>query len=81
MAMADEQKRILITLDKGFSNILLYQPGTHPGIIVLRVWRLSITGATEVLRSFLQTISEQQLTGRVVIIEPARVRFRSQLES
>jgi predicted nuclease of predicted toxin-antitoxin system len=75
--MAHEQNRILITLDKGFSNILLYQPGTHPGIIVLRVWRLTITKATDILRHFIEGISEVRLAGKLAIVEPSRVRFRS----
>lgn len=80
MEMAREQKRVLITLDKGFSNILLYPPGAHPGVIVLRVWRLSIAKATEVLRNFIQTTPEHQLTGKVAIVEPSRARFRSERE-
>ncbi len=32
--MARAQQRVLITLDKGFANILLYPSGTHPGIIL-----------------------------------------------
>ncbi len=79
MEMACEQKRVLITLDKGFSSILLYPPGAHPGVIVLRVWRLSIAKATEVLRNFIQTTPEYQLTGKLVIVEPSRARFRSEL--
>jgi len=76
MEMAREQNRMLITLDKGFSNILLHPPGTHPGMIVLRVWRLTITKATEILRQFIESTSEDQLTGKLAIVEPARVRFR-----
>ena len=32
--MAQEKSRILITMDKDFSNILLYPPGDHHGIII-----------------------------------------------
>lgn len=80
MKMAREQRRVLITLDKGFSNILLYPPGAHPGVIVLRVWRLSIAKGTQILRNFVQTTSEHQLTGKLVIVEPSRARFRSERE-
>ena len=29
------EDRILITLDRGFADVRLYPPGTHPGIFVL----------------------------------------------
>lgn len=34
---AQAQKAILVTADKGFANILRFPPGTHAGIIVVRV--------------------------------------------
>lgn len=75
--MAKETERILITADKDFSNILIYPPSQHSGIIVLRLSRLTIAGATERLVTFLQTIPEQRIRGKLIIVEPDRVRFRS----
>ena len=31
-----EEKRFLITADKGFGDIRFYPPGTHAGVLVLR---------------------------------------------
>jgi predicted nuclease of predicted toxin-antitoxin system len=36
-AAALAEGRLLITLDKGFGDIRAYPPGTHPGILVLRL--------------------------------------------
>ena len=36
-AAARAEGRLLITLDKGFGDIRAYPPGTHPGILVLRL--------------------------------------------
>jgi predicted nuclease of predicted toxin-antitoxin system len=36
LAAATDEDRFLITLDRGFGDIRLYPPGSHPGIAVLR---------------------------------------------
>lgn len=36
-AAVKTDQRFLITLDKGFGDIRAYPPGTHPGILVLRL--------------------------------------------
>lgn len=33
------ERRILVTLDRGFADLRAYPPGTHPGIVVLRLRR------------------------------------------
>jgi len=43
--MAQDTGRVLITYDKDFSNILIYPPSQYPGIIVLRLSRLTIKDA------------------------------------
>ena len=35
--LAQKERRILVTMDKDFSNILLYPPGEHHGIIVVKL--------------------------------------------
>ena len=36
-AYAQATQAILVTADKGFANVLSYPPGTHAGLIVVRV--------------------------------------------
>ena len=74
--LAVEQGRILVTMDLDFGNILLYPPGTHPGIIVLKLFELTVDGATNILRDFIQKTDESQIAKALVIVEPHRVRFR-----
>lgn len=68
----------LITRDEDFTNILDYPPGLYGGIVVVRGPRgagrqlmLNLTSAFlangEVMRA---------LTGRLVIVEPGRIRVR-----
>jgi len=40
--LAKRLSRIIISMDKDFSSILLYPPGEHHGIIVAKLYRLSV---------------------------------------
>jgi len=74
--LAKRKKRILVTMDLDFSNILLYPLHNHYGIIVLRLPDLSITKATEIFEKRLKRVNLDDIKGKVVIIEPNRVRLR-----
>jgi predicted nuclease of predicted toxin-antitoxin system len=41
--------RLLVTLDLDFSDIRRYQPGTHPGILLIRARSRSASAVTDVL--------------------------------
>jgi predicted nuclease of predicted toxin-antitoxin system len=68
---------ILVTTDKGFSNVLSFAPGSHAGIIVVRIpneisttqWNLEIARA-------LHDLEGEDLTGQLVIVEMGRTRLR-----
>ncbi len=43
------EERILVTLDRGFADLRTYPPGSHPGIVVLRLHRQGLTSVTAAL--------------------------------
>ncbi|MCC6808036.1 MAG: DUF5615 family PIN-like protein [Deltaproteobacteria bacterium] len=69
--------RVLITEDLGFSNLLAFPLGQHAGIVVARfpsqvpTWTLN-QAVVEALRS----VTEAEVVGGLVIVEPGRVRLR-----
>ncbi len=72
--LARKEKRILITRDLDFSNILHYPPKQSSGIIVLRVHLIS----KEVMYKILKTALEDQkekLQRTLMIVTPDRLRF------
>ena len=60
-----------------FSDAHRYPPGTHYGLIVIRVPN-AIKGADllDVSVARLQTLAEDDIKGNIVIIEPDRTRIR-----
>jgi predicted nuclease of predicted toxin-antitoxin system len=71
-----EEFRILITLDKGFADIRTYPPDSHPGILLLRPARQSVSEIIKVLRDALDLADEESPDSRLWIVEPGRIRIR-----
>jgi predicted nuclease of predicted toxin-antitoxin system len=74
---AQVQGAILITADKGFANILHFPPGTHAGIVVVRVPNeLPTQKVNQELLRGLADLKGEELSGLLVIIEVGRTRIR-----
>ena len=70
--------RLLVTLDLDFSNILAYSPGTHAGIVILRMKRQDIDNIVAATSKLFLRYAEDDLRGNLVIVDVLtnRVRFR-----
>jgi predicted nuclease of predicted toxin-antitoxin system len=75
--IVSKENRVLVTLDRGFGNYHFYQPGTHPGIIVLRPLRRAPPSVIALLGQLLNVVSEERLSGAVVIASRQRIRIFS----
>lgn len=76
-AYAQSQGAVLVTADKGFSNLLRYPLGTHAGIVVVRVPDELPTQIVnrELLRA-LAAVDPADLHGALMIVELGRIRLR-----
>jgi len=74
--------RALVTLDTDFANAMRYPPGRYAGIVVVRTLPRMTAGDIEtMLRTFLDTVGDGPLAGRLLIVEPGgRVREYSPTE-
>lgn len=75
--LARKEQRILITTDKGFSNIIAYTPGTHAGIVVLRMKKPTGKGLTALFRKFIETYDLSLVSGSLIIIGEKKIRRRN----
>ena len=75
-AYAQQERRILITCDMGFSNILHFPPGENEGILVVRIPDSEKVEKfnEEILRSIQEVGGE--LNRHLAIVEVGRVRLR-----
>lgn len=70
------EKRILITLDKDFSDIRTYPPENFPGIIVLRLKRQDRPHIINVFSRLIDLLSSETLKYHLWIVDETRIRIR-----
>jgi predicted nuclease of predicted toxin-antitoxin system len=73
---AANEGRIVITSDRGFGDVRLYPPGTHPGILVVHARELRQSVILMLLATFLVEHDVEEFAGCNVVIEPGSVRVR-----
>jgi len=76
LAYAERERRILITRDKGFGQMVFSQRRPHAGVILLRITPETIRDVHLQLIRFLSKYTAEQLSSTFVTIEPGRYRLR-----
>ena len=71
-----QEKKFLITLDLGFSDVRRHRPGTHPGILLLRPRRKGRGSVMRVLRQVLAEGRLDALEGCLAVADESRTRSR-----
>ncbi|MCR4305953.1 MAG: DUF5615 family PIN-like protein [Candidatus Daviesbacteria bacterium] len=66
LSLANNQRRILITLDKDFGELVFKEGLIHPGVILLRLRDESIDNKKKILLKILN--SKQEFTGKFTVI-------------
>lgn len=75
------EDRILVTLDLDFSDIRMYEPGSHPGIWILRPTTQSIDNCVALVRGALALSKTEAPETALWIIEPGKIRVRTTHET
>ena len=66
--------RVLLTRDMDFSNILLYPPAQHLGIVVLKMTPATVDAVHRVLKQALAQVSD--LAGTLLVVDTNKFRIR-----
>jgi len=77
LKICDAEERVLLTLDLDFSDIRSYPPGSHFGIIVLRLYRQDKSHVLAVLERITPLFEQEELRHQLWIVDEDRVRIRS----
>ena len=67
--------RILISLDRGLGDIRAYPPGSHAGIVVLRLTAQS-AAATKAISDLASLTNPDSLAGAVAVLQRGLLRIR-----
>jgi predicted nuclease of predicted toxin-antitoxin system len=75
LSLADGDRRILITEDRDFGELVVRQRYPVIGVLLLELDRLTNEGeATRVLAAVMQIAG--RIAGHLVVVEPGRIRLR-----
>lgn len=75
-AAATRESRMLVTQDLDFSDVRKYQPGSHPGIVLLRLREPSRRRIVERLRQVLEVQSIDDWAGSFVVVSDRKLRVK-----
>ncbi len=73
---ATAAERLIITLDRGFGDTQRYPPGSHAGILVLRVDDQSAASACATLTEVVASSDLEKLSGCVAVYRKGELRVR-----
>ena len=75
-AVCKDEKRVLVTLDHDFGQVLRFPPATGPGVVIIEIGPSGSNDALLTrLRDFLTVLDTQDVAGRLWIVEPSRIRI------
>jgi predicted nuclease of predicted toxin-antitoxin system len=73
---ATEVGRLIVTLDRGFGDVHRYPPGSHAGILVLRVDDQSAASVRAALTDLIEATDLDSLAGCVAVFRSGNLRVR-----
>jgi len=74
--IAKETKRIILTHDQHFGDILLYPPKEYSGIIRIKIHPPNAETIIKALENLFQKLSPQQIDKKLIILEKEGFRIR-----
>ena len=75
LAAMREQDRMIVTLDRGFGDIRRHPPGSHPGIVVLRLSDAALATRATVMQ-LLDNHDLENLSGTITVVQHGSLRIR-----
>jgi predicted nuclease of predicted toxin-antitoxin system len=76
LVAAREEDRMIVTLDRGFGDIRRYPPGSHPGIVVLRLTDESALATRAAVIQLLDNHDLEDLRGTIAVVQHGSLRIR-----
>ena len=75
LALAYEERRVLVTEDKDFGELVFLRRLPHPCIV--RLVGLRVTGKVDAMRDLIERHGDAMRAGAIIVVTGRRVRVRS----
>lgn len=76
LAAASADERLVITLDRGFGDVRTYPPGSHAGVLVLRLDDHSLPATKTAVAHLANNVDLDDLGGCVAVFRNGDLRTR-----
>jgi len=76
-----EERRILVSLDLDFSNIIRFPPEGTPGLVVLRGPNQLFSTMQVLVETLIAALTRELPDDRLWVVEPGRLRIHEEAES
>ncbi len=76
LSYAASKKRIFLTRDMHFSNILVYPPSMHLGLIVLKIKPHTVEAVHKMLKIALSKFDQEKIQQTLIIVDQKKFRVR-----
>lgn len=73
---ATAEERLAVALDRGFGDLRAYPPGSHAGIVVLRIDHHLAPAAEQAVRELLRDADLDSLAGCIAVYRGGDLRVR-----
>lgn len=73
---AVQNHALIISFDEDFADGRSFPAREHHGIVRLRVWPTTTEETQKALNRLLQDVSDEELSGALVIVDRSRIRVR-----
>lgn len=75
LAVAASEGRVLVSFDRGFSNVIQHPPDATAGIVVIRLGDQTLPRVREVATTLASLLSTERTQGRLWILAESRLRI------
>jgi len=75
LAAAQEEARAIISLDRGFANILRHPPEATAGIVVVRLHTQTLPLIRQAAERLRKLLADESVRGRLWVLDEARLRI------
>lgn len=75
LAVAASEGRVLVSFDRGFSNVIQHPPNATSGIVVIRLGDQTLSRVRQVAMTLANLLSAEGVYGRLWILDEARLRI------
>jgi len=72
-----KDKLIILTMDRDFSRILRFPPEQCGGIIVVKLYRMTVDETTKLFKQYFKSLDEEKIKQRLVIMTREGVKIRN----